>query len=74
MDPAEQEPSDWETVTDTVQSAVPDTVDGVRPEKSLLVSEPVTLHVTLSPSETVEVNVELSVALAAREKFELTVL
>ena len=62
----------WETVTETVQSAVPDAVDGVRFEKSALVSEPVTLHVIVDPSDTVSVNVELSELEPANEKLSLT--
>ena len=49
------------------------TVDAVRPVKSPLVSDPVTLQVIVVPSETDCVNVELSVVDAAKEKLAFTV-
>ena len=49
------------------------TVDAVRPVKSPLVSDQVTLQVIVVPSETDCVNVELSVVDAAKEKLAFTV-
>ena len=71
---AVQSPSAWEIENVISQFIVPlVTVEEERPVKLPLVSEAVTRQVTV-PLDEAWVNVELSVALAAREKFELTVL
>ena len=76
LDPLEHDPvKDSVTVRlGSSQSTVPlETVDAVRPVKSPLVSDPVTLQVIALPLDTAWVNVELSVVDAAKEKLAFTV-
>ena len=76
LDPLEHDPvKDSVTVRlGSSQSTVPlETVDPVRPVKSALVSDPVTLQVIALPLDTAWVNVELSVVDAAKEKLAFTV-